>query len=102
MSSVRMCDKCNTTFSELEDGWQSYAATINRRDPDTGALKEVQMRMDACPSCAMIPTPQFHRELQAAQEGKDLDARIARLERETLDKSEPTPATVFTPPPAAS
>lgn len=82
MSSVRMCDKCNTVFSELEDGWQTFSATTVRRDDD-GRSVNVQATMDACPSCAMIPPRQFRRELEATQEGNALQANIAKLERET-------------------
>lgn len=76
-----MCDKCKTVFSELEDGWQTFSATTIRRD-DEGRSINVQATMDACPSCALVPTHQFRKELQAVQEGDALQASIAKLERE--------------------
>lgn len=81
MSHVRMCDKCYTVFSELEDGWQTFQATTMRRDDD-GNLVEVNVRMDACPSCSLVPRQQFAKEVAATQDGRELDARIAKLERE--------------------
>lgn len=83
MSKPRICDKCDTVFSELEDGWQSFTATTNRIDPDTGEVVEVRQAMDACPACAVMPRRQFRKELEAKQAGDDLGARIAKLERET-------------------
>lgn len=77
-----MCDKCYTVFSELEDGWQTFQATTMRRGED-GEAHEVSVRMDACPSCSLVPRSQFQSEVQAAREGRDLDSRIAKLERET-------------------
>lgn len=82
MSHVRMCDKCYTVFSELEDGWQTFQATTMRRD-ENGEAVEVNVRMDACPSCSLVPRQQFTKEVEAAQAGRELDARIARLERES-------------------
>ena len=82
MSSVRMCDKCFTVFSENEDGWQTFTATTTKYDDD-GTPHQVNRRMDACPSCALVPQRQFQKELEAHREGDPLAQRIAKLERET-------------------
>ena len=81
MSSVRMCDKCKTVFSELEDGWQAFTASTMKRD-DNGRMVPVQQVLDCCPSCALIPEPQFQKELEAAANGEEVQQRIAKLERE--------------------
>lgn len=81
MSSVRMCDKCGTVFSELEDGWQTFTARTIKRQKD-GSQKSIDAAMDTCPSCAIMPVQQFQAELEAAKEGDELQARIAKLERE--------------------
>jgi hypothetical protein len=82
MSSVRMCDKCGTVFSELEDGWQTFTGTTRRRNEE-GELVAIQQTLDTCPACAVIPKVQLERGLQSTQEQRDLDARIAKLEKET-------------------
>lgn len=81
MSSVRMCDKCGTIFSELEDGWQTFTATTVKRDED-GKSQQIQAAMDTCPSCALIPKHQFQKELEAAADGDAQAQRIAKLERQ--------------------
>lgn len=72
MSSVRMCDKCHTVFSELMDGWQSYSATTTKRDAN-GEAKSVVVHMDACPSCALIPS-------YDSKENADLKEKLAASE----------------------
>ena len=81
MSSVRMCDKCFTVFSENEDGWQTFTATTTKYD-ENGDPRQVNQRLDACPSCALVPAKQFQKELEAHRTGTPLDERIAKLERE--------------------
>jgi hypothetical protein len=49
-----MCDKCQTIFSELDLGWQSYEAATNTEDAD-GLPITARVRMDACPECAIQP-----------------------------------------------
>lgn len=72
MSSVRMCDKCKTVFSELDDGWQTYQATTVVYDDD-GEAKTIHQRMDACPECASVPVRRKRSETEK---------RIDQLERE--------------------
>lgn len=81
MSHVRMCDRCSNVFSENEDGWQTFTATTMKENED-GVQVPIQMAMDACPSCAMIPKKQYEREQQALAAGQLTEARIAKLERE--------------------
>jgi hypothetical protein len=82
MSHVRLCDKCGEVFSENENGWQTFTATTMQED-ENGVMTEVKQALDACPACAMIPKRKFEREQKALEEGKETEARIARLERET-------------------
>lgn len=102
MSSVRMCDKCHTVFSELMDGWQSYSATTTKRD-ENGEPKTVQVHMDACPSCALVPT--FTDTVSAANdygfERLALSKENADLTRELADlKAKPVTAVDVDPPAA--
>lgn len=82
MSSVRMCDKCSTVFSENEDGWQTFTATTMVED-ETGNKTQKVQHLDTCPACALIPRRQFQKEIEANKAGDELQARIAKLERET-------------------
>lgn len=92
MSSVRMCDRCGTVFSELADGWQTYQAATFKKD-DEGRRISVSVMMDACPACAInadepaAVTRQddgfFQRQL--------LEGRVADLEAELRRKNEDTP-----------
>lgn len=68
MSSVRMCDKCQNVFSELDLGWQTYEAVTNDEDDD-GRRFSKSVRMDACPECAIAPPSRRAR-------------KVAQLERE--------------------
>lgn len=81
MSQVRMCDRCNEIFSENEAGWQTFTAATMVED-ENGVMKAVNMAMDACPACAMVPKKQYEKEQKALAEGKEQEARIAKLERE--------------------
>jgi hypothetical protein len=81
MSSVRMCDKCKTVFSELDDGWQTYEATTIIYDDD-GKPQTIHQRMDACPDCASVPVKRKKSEIekrieQLERENKQLDRAIA-------------------------
>lgn len=91
MSSVRMCDKCHTVFSELMDGWQSYSATTTKRGP-SGEAQAVQVHMDACPSCALVPVYDeakvsndysFER-LALSKENAELKAKLEETEPEPV------------------
>ena len=50
MSSVRMCDKCNTVFSERSEGWGTGTFTQPVRD-DNGNRRFDQVQMDICGEC---------------------------------------------------
>lgn len=82
MSSVRMCDRCSNVFSELEDGWQTFQATTQKTDED-GRRVSISVAMDACPSCSIAGPKALQKSAQETQEQRDLDARIAALEKET-------------------
>ena len=50
MSSVRMCDKCGTVFSENEDGWSTFTGTRVTRDDD-GRTRTLTIQQDSCGNC---------------------------------------------------
>lgn len=73
MSSVRMCDKCRTIFSENDEGWQT--ATLQTVEYDeNGHQFSVPIRQDLCSECA-VETPK-----RRSKKSSELDARIAHLE----------------------
>lgn len=58
MSSARICDvrrnsKCLGTFSELEEGWQSFQGSTIRTNALTGRRESIVLPLDACPNCAV-------------------------------------------------
>lgn len=93
MSSVRMCDRCGSVFSELAEGWQTFTGTTFRKD-DKGARVSVNQTLDACPSCAIAPPdsqappalinpgassdPRF---FERADREQKMEQRIAELEQ---------------------
>ena len=54
MSSVRMCDRCGTVFSERADDWSTYTGSRRRRNKDIGQLEVVSDTLDACPECTEL------------------------------------------------
>lgn len=77
-----MCDRCETVFSELAEGWQTFTATTMKTD-EQGRRVPIQVSMDACPDCAIAGPKQLQEGAQKTQEQRDLDARISALEQET-------------------
>jgi hypothetical protein len=62
MSSVRMCDRCGTIFSERADGWSTFSGTTRKRDPETGKFDTVSDTLDSCPECTeMLTSPPVAR-----------------------------------------
>ena len=61
MSSVRMCDRCGTVFSERADDWSTYTGIRRRRNKETGQLEQIQDTMDACPECTELQFAQQQR-----------------------------------------
>lgn len=50
MSSVRMCDKYGTIFSENEEDWSTFTGTAKRRREDGSRYTE-SITQDACAAC---------------------------------------------------
>lgn len=84
MSSVRMCDKCKTVFSELDEGWQTYTATTLQYDEDDRA-KPITQYMDMCPACAVTP---IKKRSKAAIQASEQERRIRELEEKVGMNSE--------------
>lgn len=55
MSSVRMCDRCGTVFSERAENWSTFTGTTRRKDAD-GGWKNVTDSLDSCPECTELMT----------------------------------------------
>lgn len=87
MSSVRMCDRCGTIFSELDSGWQTFSATTVSEDDD-GNRKTVSVLMDACPACA-LETPKTRRQRRTAELERDAGVAVDF----TLPEDDTAPAT---------
>lgn len=49
MSSVRMCDRCSTIFSENADGWTTL--TGSKRVRKDGRIYFEEVTQDLCPTC---------------------------------------------------
>ncbi len=63
MSSVRMCDRCGSIFSEREEGWSSVQSQRTVKD-DTGRRVTVNENLDVCSGCGVgggpsVPTPRL-------------------------------------------
>lgn len=55
MSSVRMCDRCGTVFSERAENWSTFTGTT-RRKTATGEWQNVTDSLDSCPECSELMT----------------------------------------------
>ena len=59
MSSVRMCDRCGTVFSERSEGWSTFAGSRRMKNQESGRFEQVTEQMDSCPDCSdLMLTPQ--------------------------------------------
>lgn len=63
MSSVRMCDRCATVFSERAEGWTTFSGTTRKRDQNTGQMVTVTDQLDQCPECAQVTLTPTRPEL---------------------------------------
>jgi len=71
MSSVRMCDRCGTVFSERAEGWSTFAGSRRSRNQDTGKIDNVTEQMDSCPECSdLMLTPQRPELLPSQTRGQ--------------------------------
>jgi hypothetical protein len=50
MSSVRMCDRCRTIFSENDEGWSTFSGSRMIRN-DHGTMEAKTMIQDSCGDC---------------------------------------------------
>ncbi len=58
MSSVRMCDRCGSVFSERQEGWTTFTGATRKKDQD-GKWVTVSDTMDQCTECTeMTMQPQ--------------------------------------------
>lgn len=80
MSTVRMCDRDGTIFSERADGWSSFTGATVKRDKDTGKTTTIQDTLDLCPECTELqqnggirPQPPLGSEVRGQYETKALD-----------------------------
>lgn len=51
MSSVRMCDRCGTIFSENAEDWSTFTGTRRTRDEASNRYRYEEITQDACPDC---------------------------------------------------
>ncbi len=51
MSSVRMCDKCRTIFSENDEDWTTVTGRQKQRNPETNRLEWKEIEQDWCGPC---------------------------------------------------
>jgi hypothetical protein len=55
MSSVRMCDRCSTIFSERGEGWSTFTGATRKRNDD-GQWVTQSDTLDSCPECTELMT----------------------------------------------
>lgn len=67
MSSVRMCDRCATVFSERQEGWTTFTGSTRKRDRTTGKWITVSEEMDQCPDCTELTVTPTRPELLPSQ-----------------------------------
>lgn len=79
MSSIRMCDKCGTIFSENEEDWSTGVATQFYTD-EKGVRRQREQQRDQCGACN--GTPQTIRPRLTIPEGTPDYAKIKQLEAE--------------------
>lgn len=63
MSSVRMCDRCGTTFSEKQEGWSTFSGSTRKRD-NNGQWVTASDTLDSCPECTELMTGGSQRPQQ--------------------------------------
>lgn len=76
MSSVRLCDRCQQVFSEIEDGWETFQITRIDEDDDGRKVTKTESR-DSCPRCAMTKPARGLRR----------NERIEELLQQALDQN---------------
>lgn len=91
MSSMRMCDRCNVPFSELEDGWETFQITRVDEDDDGRKVTKTEAR-DSCPRCAMTKPPRGLRRNERIEElleqALDMNVIPALAAGDDLDRRE--------------
>jgi len=53
VSSVRMCDRCGTVFSERAENWTTFSGATRKKDAE-GKWVTVSDTMDQCPECTEL------------------------------------------------
>jgi hypothetical protein len=76
MSSVRMCDRCGSIFSERSDDWSTFTGTTKRRNRDSGQIETQSDTLDSCPDCTELMTSATPRPVPAI--GSSVQARYER------------------------
>lgn len=55
MSSVRMCDRCATIFSERAENWSTFTGATRKKD-EKGNWTMQSDTLDSCPDCTELMT----------------------------------------------
>jgi hypothetical protein len=85
MSSVRMCDKCGTVFSELVEDWETYLATAVGVDDDGRQVTRTESR-DACPACSILPKARMAKVDQVLERAERAGILAPALGEGELDR----------------
>lgn len=80
MSSVRMCDRCGTIFSENAEDWSTFSGVRRIKDKATGRYVNDEIQQDACPRC----TAKIYEPVGMAAIQNGVDDRLDRM-ADTID-----------------
>ena len=89
MSSVRLCDRCQQVFSEIEDGWETFMVTRVDEDDDGRKVTKTESR-DSCPRCAFTTPPKGLRRNERIEKllEQALESNVIPFRRGDLDQRE--------------
>lgn len=89
MSTVRLCDRCNSIFSENREGWTTASGSRRVRN-SRGEMITETVALDYCPPCSGEVMGNISEEPTVPPVKGRYDARYTRqLEREA-DATRPT------------
>src|SRR5882672_8364638 len=90
MSTVRLCDRCNTIFSENKEGWTTASGSRRVRN-SRGEMITETIALDYCPACSEDVMGNNQEEVSVPAVKGRYDKRYTRqLEREAGIGETPT------------
>jgi hypothetical protein len=99
MSSVRLCDRCNSIFSENKEGWTSASGSRRIRNKN-GEMITQTIALDYCPPCSddAIGGNNLDEPRVPAVKGRYNDRYTRQLEKEAGIGANPVDGTIVDSP----